>query len=131
MRCILILALVAPLLTTAGLAHAEGEKKKGGGDSFLQRPGLNTMVNIGGVRRGVLMVEMGLDIPDGGLRDRAQSLQPRLRDSYLRYLTTYAAGLSPGTPPNPDIIGASLQRATDEVLGKPGAKLLIGTILEN
>ena len=44
---------------------------------------------------------------------------------------TYAASLPPGGLPNADTIGVSLQRATDEVLGKPGAKLLLGSILEN
>jgi hypothetical protein len=37
----------------------------------------------------------------------------------------------PGAPPNPDIISAALQRATDQVLGKPGAKLLLGTVIVN
>jgi hypothetical protein len=43
----------------------------------------------------------------------------------------YAPGLAPGAPPNPDVISAQLQRATDQTLGRPGAKLLLGTILEN
>jgi hypothetical protein len=129
----LALALVPLLVAGSQAFAAEGEKKKGGGDSFLQFPSLiATVVNAGGGgHRGVLMVEMGLDIPDGALRERALSLEPRLRDSYLRYLITYAANLSPGVVPNPDLIGAALQRATDEGLGKPGAKLLLGTVLEN
>jgi hypothetical protein len=84
-----------------------------------------------GGRRGVLQVEAGLDVPDGGLRGRAEASQPRLRDAYVRFLLTYANSMPAGTPPNPEIIGTALQRATDQVLGKPGAKLLLGTILVN
>ena len=129
-RLMLALALTAALAATTG-ASAASEKKKGGGESYLQFPTMTATLNISGGRRGVLTVETGLDVPDGGLRARADSLQPRLRDAYLRYLLTYAASLSPGVLPNPDSISLSLQRATDEVLGKPGAKLLLGTVMEN
>jgi hypothetical protein len=132
MRRLLILTLaLIPVLTAGTGADAASEKKKGGGDSFLQFPIMTATLNMGGGRRGVLTVETGLDVPDGGLRARADSLQPRLRDAYVRYLVTYAASVTPGTPPDPDAIGAALQRATDQVLGKPGARLLLGTVLEN
>ena len=42
-----------------------------------------------------------------------------------------AQSVPPGAPPNPAIIATALQRATDQVLGKPGAKLLLGTVLVN
>jgi hypothetical protein len=131
MRRSLMLALVLISALAAGAGASAEEKKKGGGESFLQFPGMVATMNANGARRGVLSVEMGLDVPDGGLRERAASLQPRLRDSYLRYLMTYAAGLPPGAPPNPDAISVALQRATDATLGRPGAKLLLGSILEN
>ena len=80
--------LLACALAAATGAHAASEKKKGGGDSFLQLPSMVASLNMAGGRRGVLMVETGLDIADGGLRTRADQLQPRLRDAYLRYLMT-------------------------------------------
>ena len=49
----------------------------------------------------------------------------------LREMLTYAPTLAAGQPPNPDVIGAMLQRATDRTLGRPGAKLLLGAILIN
>ena len=125
-----VAVLAASALPPTGAAAAE-EKKKGGGETFLQLPTVTATLNMGGGRLGVLTVQTGLDIPDGGLRTRADQLQPRLRDAYLRFMLTYAAGLSPGAPPNPDAIGDALQRATDQVLGKPGAKVLLGSILEN
>ena len=82
-------------------------------------------------RRGVLTVQGGLDVKDAALRSRAAASQPRLRDAYIRTLSVYAASLSPGSPPDVDQIGMRLQRATDEILRRPGARVLLGTVLVN
>ncbi len=82
-------------------------------------------------RRGVLTVQGGLDVPDPALRARAAASQPRLRDAYIRTLSVYAASLIPGAPPDVDQIGMRLQRATDGVLHRPGARVLLGTVLVN
>ena len=82
-------------------------------------------------RRGVLTVEAGIDVPDERLRDRASISQPRLRAAYVQFLEIYAGGLPPGAPPNADYVAQQLQLQTNKVLGQPGAKLLIGTILIN
>lgn len=132
MRAAAIALTVCSLVALpAHAASSGGEKKKGGGASFVQFPALTATVIRADGRRGVLTVESGLDVPDGVLRERAIGLQPRLRDAYVRFLQVYAAAVPPGAAPNPDTIGASLQRSTDQVLGKPGAKLLLGTILVN
>jgi hypothetical protein len=126
------LALALSLILAASAALASPvEKKKGGGETFIQLPTLTASIFRADGRRGVLTVDVGLDIPDGGLRQRAAASIPLLRDAYTRQLLIYTPGIPPGAPPKPDIIGAELQRATDQVLGKPGAKLLLGTILEN
>jgi flagellar basal body-associated protein FliL len=128
-----LLALSAVLLAgpAADAASAAGENKKGGGASFIQLPTLTASLMKPNGRRGVLTVEAGLDVQDEALRTRAAQAQPRLRDAYVRFLTTYAAVVPPGGPPNPDAISAALQRSTDQVLGKPGAKLLLGTVMVN
>ena len=82
-------------------------------------------------RRGVLTVQGGLDVKDPTLRVRAAASQPRLRDAYIRALTVYAASLIPGAPPDVDQIGMRLQRATDGVLHRGGARVLLGTVLVN
>ncbi len=133
----LVLALALPPILAASFtapvasAAEKGEKKKGGGESFLQLPTLTATIWRADGRRGVLQVDIGLDIPDAGLRQRASQSVPLLRDAYTRLLLLYAPSIRPGAPPNPDIMGVELQRATDQTLGRPGAKLLLGTILEN
>jgi hypothetical protein len=79
----------------------------------------------------VLTVDCGLDVPDERLRAHAYLSLPRLRAAYVQVVQTYAAGLPSGSPPNADIIGRELQRQTDQVLGRRGARLLLGAILVN
>lgn len=82
-------------------------------------------------RRGVLTVQGGLDVQDAALRARTAQSGPLLRDAYVRVLNVYAAGLTPGAPPDVDQIELRLQQATDRVLKRPGARVLLGTVLVN
>lgn len=128
-RIIFALALAAALV--ASPAEASGGKKKGGGMSYLQLPPLTAIVVRPDGRRGVMTVETGVDVKDEGLRARAEASLPRLRAAYVAAVQSHAQGLPPGSPPHADRLGLQLQRETDRVLGKPGAKLLLGTILVN
>ncbi len=127
----LSLGLVAVAVLTASTAHAAEERKKGGGTSFTQFTTLTGAVAKAGGGRGVLAVEAGIDTPDAGLRLRATQMQPVLRDAYVQFIVRYAGSLAPGAPPSADVIGGELQRATDRVLGRPGATLLLSSILVN
>lgn len=118
------LALMAPTVATAG----EGEKKKGGGASFIQLPTLAATITKSAGVRGVMTVEVGIDAT-GSLHDRAFAAQPRLRASCLEVLQVYAAGMPTGTVPNADYLAGAMQRQVDAVLGAKGARLLLGTIL--
>ena len=125
--CLILFALAA----SAPAARAEEKKKKSGGDTYLPMETLTGATTKADGRRGVLTVECGLDVPDGGLRALADASLPRLRAAYLQIVMSYAAGLRPGQPPNPDYLGMALQRQTDQMLGRPGARLLLGAILVN
>lgn len=132
-RRLLFTALLAPLAAlAAGKARASGgEKKKSGGGTYLQvNTLLGTTVRANG-SRGVLSVDCGIDVPDPALRDFAEKSIPRLRAAYLQTVQSYAAGLQPGALPNAEYVGQTLQRQTDTVLGKPGARLLLGAIIAN
>jgi hypothetical protein len=128
---LLLLALAAAAPAAAHAEKAGDKKKKSGGDSYLPIDTLTGATPHSDGRRGVLAVECGLDVPDAGLRARADALLPRLRAAYLQIVIAYAAGLRPGWPPNPDYIGMVLQRQTDQMLGRPGARVLLGAILVN
>jgi len=130
MRRRALLALIT-LAAALPLAARSEEKKKAGGASYIQINTLTGTTNKGGGRRGVLTVECGLDVPDDRLRERANQSLPRLRAAYVQAVQTYAAGLSAGSPPSVDFIGQALQRQTDLVLGRPGARLLLGAVLVN
>jgi hypothetical protein len=125
-----LLALLAAVVALPGLARAE-EKKRAGGVNYIPINTLNGTTNRPGGRRGVLTVDCGLDVPDERLRAHAYLSLPRLRAAYVQVVQTYAAGLPSGSPPNADIIGRELQRQTDQVLGRRGARLLLGAILVN
>ncbi len=109
----------------------EKDKKKGGGLSFIQFPTLTATVAAPRGRRAVMTIETGVDVKDEKLRELAALSEPRLRAAYTQTLQVYAAGLAPNELPNAEYISRVLQRDTDRVLGKPGAKLLLGTILIN
>jgi hypothetical protein len=126
--------LATPLVLCLALwtaPAAAGERKKGGGVTFIQLPTMAAIAFRPDGGRGVLSIEAGLDVADPGLRTKAQQMTPRLRDAYVSSVQSYARTLGPGSPPNADRLSAQLQRETDRVLGRPGAKLLLGTILIN
>ena len=131
MRRLLLTALAVSLLA-APLTGRAGE----GGAPESQQPYLplkSVAVSVfrQGGRRGVLTVEVGVDVRDPRLRNRIELYQPLLNSAYVSALQPYALGLGPGEPPNADYISLTLQRETDRVLRRKGAKLLLGSILLN
>jgi flagellar basal body-associated protein FliL len=79
--------------------------------------------------QGMLMVGMGLDVPDDALRDVATRSMPVLRDAYVRSLVAFAATAVRATA-QPDVaqIADRLQTITDRALGKKGAKILLAQV---
>ena len=131
-RDLLVLIALAPAAAPIAAFAADGEKKKkSGGVSYIPIETLTGATTKPDGRRGVLTVEVGLDVPNGGLRARAQAIMPRIRAAYVQTIMIYAAGLPPGSAPNADFLAAALQRETDQTLGQPGARLLLGAILVN
>ena len=127
----LALAALAALVPTAALASGGGEKKKGGGLSYIQIQTLTASIFRRNGSRGVMTMEVGVDVANDQLRELAAASAPRLRAAYAQVLQIYASGLPVATAPDADYLAGKFQRETDRILGKPGAKLLIGTILIN
>jgi len=128
-RLLLALAVLSALLP--GAAVAGEDKKKTGGESYIQINTLTAYTMRPGDRRGVMTVDCGLDVPDPALRAKVELVLPRLRAAYVQQVQIYAGGLPTGAPPSPSLIARNLQRATDGVLGKPGARVLMGAVLVN
>ncbi|WP_168076385.1 hypothetical protein [Caulobacter sp. SSI4214] len=135
-RRLLTLALTAvltggPVLTPA--AALAGEKKEEKGDkkatTFLALDPINAIVMRRDGRRGVMTLETGLEVKDPELMKRAQASVPRLRAAFAQVLMIYAAGLRGGAPPDIDYISRELQKTADQVLGKPGSKIMLGSAL--
>jgi|TARA_R110002051_G_scaffold89139_3_gene157251 hypothetical protein len=125
-------ALTATAASTAAVpALARSESGGGGGStsSFVRFPTVTATILRPNGRRGVLTVETGVDVPDAGLRARAEQSAPRLRAAYNTVVQQIASAMLPGAPPDVERMVARLQAATDATLGRPGAHLLLGTVM--
>jgi flagellar basal body-associated protein FliL len=82
--------------------------------------------------RGKVSVSFGMDVPDDDLRERAELIMPRLQDAWLNRLNLYASTtVRPGKPANIDDVALLLQSTADQMLGKPGSKVLIASVIVN
>ncbi len=121
-------AAIGLLATSARAAGPTG----GGGASantYVRYPTITATSARPGGRRGVMTVETGVDVPDEALRLRAEQSGHRLRAAYAGVVQRNASQLLPGAPPNVDQLSRELQTATDRVLGRTGARLLLGTVM--
>ncbi len=130
-RRLFLAAFAATALLAPALAQAQEDGGSQAKQPYLPLKAVTVSIVRPDGRRGVLTVEVGIDVPNPGLRDRADLYLPLLNSAYVSALQPYALGLSPGQPPNADYISMVLQRATDQTLGRRGAKLLLGSILLN
>jgi hypothetical protein len=121
----LILLSLAPGVA-AGAGKPKGDVPE---ESYLRVPALAAGVMLTGGRRGVILVEPGVDATDPVVRARVDASVPRLRAAWFAVLQRYAAGLRPGTAPDADQLARAMQAETDRVLGRKGATFLIGSVL--
>ena len=79
---------------------------------------------------GLLMVGIGLDIPDPALRERIEHEMPRLRDAYVRSLMSFAA-TNVRAWRQPDVVAMAdrLQTVTDRYLARKGARVLLAQVM--
>jgi hypothetical protein len=101
----------------------------GGAATFLRLATVTGAFTRSDGRRGVLSVETGVDVPDAALRTRATQSAPRLRAAHNAVVTRVSASLRPGMAPDVERLARELQAATDQTLGRPGARLLLGTVM--
>ncbi len=134
MRSSRLLLLLAAMLAAVP-ARAEEQRpahKMTQAESFLMIAPMYATVLDEGLPNGLLMVAIGLDIPDEKLRANAERAMPLLRDAYLRNLMSYAAtAVRPWR--QPDVVGIAerLQRVTDRALKRKGAQVLLAQVAVN
>jgi hypothetical protein len=98
-------------------------------ESYIMLEPMYATVMDAGKPSGLLMVAIGLDIPDPWLRGQADHAMPLLRDDYVRSLLNYAAAsVRPWQQPDVTEIAARLQRVTDRALKKTGARVLLAQV---
>ncbi len=125
----------APLLAgvaataVASPAAASGGGGSSSGNSYLGLPTVTGNVRRPGGGLGVMTVEVGVATPDAALRTRVAQSAPRLRAAYAQVVQQQAAALLPGAPPDIERLVTALQGATNTVMGRAGARLLIGTVM--
>ncbi len=78
---------------------------------------------------GLLLVAIGLDIPDAKLRADAERAMPVLRDDYIRSLMAFAwTHVRLNEQPDVVAIADRLQRVTDRALRRAGARVLLAEV---
>ncbi len=97
--------------------------------SYLSLDPIYTTIVDDDRAQGMLMVGVGLDVPDPVLRAIANRSLPVLRDAYVRNLMAFTAS-SVRTTAQPDVneIAERLQNITDHALGHKGAKVLLAQV---
>lgn len=132
-RYLLTLMLGASLSTLASapaLANSE-PKKKGGGAGYTQFPTINVFTEASKRKHGTMSVDMGLYTEDEKLVAQIKLAQPRLQDAYLSRLQSYAGTLNSRSLVDTAFVTVQLQNATDAILGRKGAQVLLGSIIIN
>jgi flagellar basal body-associated protein FliL len=120
------MAFWAPEARAADAGSPAAQHKTTQSESYVIIDPLYASILDGARSHGLLMVELGLDVPDAKLRDKVNQSLPMLRDAYVRSLLTYAAtSVRAWRQPNVEDIATRMQAITDRVMGQPGARVLM------
>ena len=140
MRSVSVLAVISLALVLALPAHADDGDNGGGNskapkhkltqaDSYLMIDPIYSAVMDSDRPVGMLMIGVGIDIPDAKLRGEALHAMPVLRDAFVRSLMSFSTTfVRPDRQPDVTAIADRLQHATDRVLGRKGARLLLAQV---
>jgi len=124
--------LAGGLLALAATAPARASSGGGGGapaNAYIRYGTITSTIVRPDGRRGVMTVEVGLNVEDETLRAQAALDGPRLRAAFNTVAQNIASSLLPGTAPDVDRLHHALQVATIRTLKKRGAVVLLGTVM--
>ena len=127
--CVAMTVLAAPAWADDAPPAKAPEHKLTDSPSYLTLDPIYATIVDDNRPAGMLMVGVGLDVPDEALRALATRSMPVLRDAYIRNLMGYSA-TTVRTSAQPDVaaIAARLQTVTDRALGKKGARILLAQV---
>ena len=132
-----LLAIVAlALVALPGRAAEHGEKaqkapehKTTQSKSYIMVDPIYSTIVADNRPAGMLMVGVGLDVPNEELHEEVTRSMPVLRDAYIRNLMTFTANVvRTDTQPDVGVIADRLQAVTDRALKKKGAKILLAQV---
>ena len=127
-----VLSLLAAASLAAPPAFAgHGKDEKAAPASYFALQPLTASAFRRDGRRGVLTLETGIQALDPAVMTRAQQSEPRLRAAFAQVLMVYASGMPRGGAPDLDYLGAKMQAVADQVIGRKGARVLLGTAMMN
>lgn len=119
--------LVASVVPKPALASPKGETKSGGGEMPMPLATASVLRTHG--RRGVMSVESTLVFTDAALLEHAKLSRPRLNAAFNEAVRSEAVHLLAGALPDVESLTRALQRAADRVLGRAGARVMLGTVM--
>lgn len=97
--------------------------------SFVDLDPIYTTIVSDNRAAGMLMLRIGLDVPNDALHEDVNRSLPVLRDAYLRNMMTFTANVvRTDSQPDVDIIAARLQAVTDRALKRKGATVLLSQV---
>jgi flagellar basal body-associated protein FliL len=124
-----LLALARPVLAAEEAEkkpQKAAEHKVTQSESWVEVQDFYTTIVGEGRATGMLMVRVGLDVPDARMRENVGRSMPVLRDAYLRSLMAYTSTyVRLDTAPDAVAIADRLQGITDRALKKKGARVLL------
>lgn len=128
-----MLGLLVPALAAEPGAKPEARKppvhKITQSVSYVMIDPIYTTIMDGDRPLGLLMIGIGLDIPNSDLRQKAVDNMPMLRDAYVRSLMSFTAtNVRYWRQPDVAEIADRLQLVTDRALGRTGARLLLAQV---
>ncbi len=98
-------------------------------ESYVMIEPMYTAILDGDRPVGMLMIGVGLDIPDSKLRGEAEHAMPVLRDAFVRNLMNFSTtAVRPWAQPDVTVIADRLQGVADRALGRKGARLLLAQV---
>ena len=125
---VLALSILLVLPAVARAADAP-EHKVTQSESYIMLEPMYATIMDGERAGGMLMVAVGLDIPDPQLRTEALRAMPVLRDALVRSMMGFTwTHVRVATQPDVVAIGDRLQRVVDRTLKRKGARVLLAQV---